>query len=297
MTISPPLGGLRVEPLVAVTDLSRNISDLSIAVVSAAVVLLMFLVVAAVITHQRWPKFKGPLFTLIVLVTVVTTFTLGGVTVAHNVNSPTAGPVRWGADYQLWACGNQLDLRDPRGLLGDRIGTPTLYEKNDGRIHYDGTADSLPDDASLGKFMQVVGGEISDSSLVVPLNDDSGFIGTPATPQNVEGYITTDRDGISARFVDGQNCGTEKAEVQAFVYSYSEATKTYTQTKLSHPANYELSHNTASPPGDCVIVEFAPRKDKTDRLCPSYNARDYDRCTQFGVPADQVGRCDIRELN
>lgn len=296
MTISPTPGGLRVEPLVAVTDLSRNISDLSIAVVSAAVVLLMFLVVAAVITHQRWPKFKGPLFTLIVLVTVVTTFTLGGATVAHNVNSPTAGPVRWGADYQLWACGNQLDLRDPRGLLGDRTGTPTLYEKNDGRIHYDGTPGNLPDDASLGKFMQVVGGEISDSSLVIPLNDNSGFVGTPTTPEQVEGYISTDRDGISARFVNGQNCGTEKAEVQAFVYAYNQATKTYTQTKLTHPANYELSHSKASPPGDCVIVEFASRKDRTDRLCASYGVRDYDRCTAYGVPAHKVNTCDLREL-
>lgn len=297
MTTLSHLGALRIEPIAAVTDISKNISDLSIAVVSAAVVLLMFLVVAAVITHQRWPKFKGPLFTLIVLVTAVTTLVLGTATVAHNINSPTAGPVRWGADYQLWACGNQLDLRDPRGLLGDRTGTPTLYEKNDGRIHYDGTPDSLPDDASLGKFMLAVGGEISDSSLVVPLNDENGFIGTPAAPEQVENYIKTNRDGISASFVNGQLCGSEKAEVQAFVYTYNEATKTYTQTKLTHPANYELSHRQSSPPGDCVIVEFAPPKDRTDHLCASYGVRDYDRCTEFGVPADKVSRCDIRGLN
>lgn len=297
MTTLSNLGWLRTEPFAAITDLSRNISDLSIAVVSAAVVLLMCLVVAAAITHQRWPKFKGPLFTLIVLITVITTLVLGTATVAHNINSPTAGPVRWGTDYQIWACGNQLDLRNPRGLLGDRTGTPTLYEKNDGRIHYDGTPDSLPDDASLGKFMQVVGGEISDSSLVVPLNDDDGFIGTPATPDQVESYIKTNRDGISASFVNDQFCGGEKAEVQAFVYTYSETSKTYIQSKLIHPATYELSHTNTSPPGDCVIIEFAPPKDKTDHLCASYGVRDYDRCTEFGVPADKVSRCDIRELD
>lgn len=297
MTTLPTLGALRIEPVAAVTDISRNISDLSIAVVSAAVILLMFLVVAAVITHQRWPKFKGPLFTLIVLVTVVTTLTLGSVTVAHNISSPTAGPVRWGADYQIWACGNQLDLRDPRGLLGNRTGTPTLYEKNDGRIHYDGTPNELPGDASLGKFMQIVGGEISDSSLVIPLNDKDGFIGTPAAPEQIESYIRTNRDGVFAGFVNGQLCGSEKAEVQVFVYSYDEASKTYTQNKLTHPANYELSHSNISPPGDCVIIEFAPPKDKTNHLCASYGVRDYDRCTEFGVPADKVSRCDIRELD
>jgi hypothetical protein len=258
--------------------------------------MLIILVAAAVITHERWPKFKAPIFTLIVLITVITTLALGGTTVALNLNSSTGGPVHWGADYQLWACGNQLDLRNPQGLMGSRIGTPTLYEQNDGRIHYDGTPTNLPDEASLGKFMQVVGGELSDSSLVVPLNDQTGFTGQPTAPEKVEPYISTDRNGASARFVDGQSCGTEIAQVQAFAYHFSPDSKTYYQTKLDHPANYELSHSNSSPPGDCVIVEFAPVKARTDHLCYSYGIRDYDRCTEFGVAADKVASCDIREL-
>jgi hypothetical protein len=258
--------------------------------------MLIVLVVAAVITHERWPKFKAPLFTLIALVTVGTTLVLGGGAIALNINSPVGGPVHWGADYQIWACDNQLDLRDPHGLVGDRIGTPTLYEQNGSHIHYDGTPAQLPDDASLGKFMTAVGGEISDSSLVVPLNDQNGFVGTPNTPEQVQPYLSTDKSGVSARFVNNQKCGDARAEVQVFVYSYNDGTKTYTQTKLDHPSTYELSHSQTSPPGDCVVVEFAPSKDRTDHLCFSYGVRDYDRCTQFSVAADKISSCDIREL-
>jgi hypothetical protein len=296
MTPLSLLGGSHALTTVASTDLARSISDISVALVCAAVVMLIILVVAMVITHERWPKFKAPLFTLMVLVTVGTTLVLAGSVVALNINSPTGGPVRWGADYQIWACDNQLNLRDPRSMVSNHVGSATLYEQNDGRIHYTGTPSTLPDDASLGKFMQAVGGEISDSSLVVPLNDQSGFAGQPATPEQVEPYMSTTRDGASARFVNGQTCGDQKAEVQTFVYSYNEDTKTYTQTKLDHPANYELSHRDTSPPGDCVIIEFAPTKDRTNHLCPSYGVRDYDRCTDFGVAADKVASCDIREL-
>jgi hypothetical protein len=296
MTPSLLLGQLHTTSIAAAADLATSIGDLSVALVSAAAVMLIILVATAVMTHQRWPKFKAPLFTLIVLVTVATTLVLGGTTVALNLNSSTGGPVHWGSDYQIWACGNQLDLRNPQGLMGNRIGSSTLYEQNDGRIHYDGTPTNPPDDASLGKFMQVVGGEISDSSLVVPLNDQTGFTGQPAAPEQVQPYISTDRNGASARFVGGQSCGTEKGQVQAFAYHFNPDTKTYYQTKLDHPANYELSHTNSSPPGDCVIVEFAPVKASTDHLCYGYGIRDYDRCTEFGVVADKVASCDIREL-
>jgi len=257
--------------------------------------MLIILVAALVATHERSPRFKSPLFTLIVLITLITTLTLGGATIALNLNSPTAGPVHWGADYQIWACGNQLDLRDPSGLVGNRIGSTTLYEQNDNHVHYDGTPHVLPDDASLGAFMQAVGGAMSDVSLVVPITSPNGF-SAATTPEQVQPYITTNSLGTAAVFVNGQKCGTDHAEVQTFVYTYNAGSKTYAQTKLAHPAAYELSHSNTSPPGDCVIVEFAPPTDRTDHLCPSYGVRDYDRCTEFGVAADKIASCDIREV-
>jgi hypothetical protein len=280
----------------AITDIAKSVGGFSTAIVGTATVMLLATAVAAAITRVRWPRYRVPLFTIIVLIVTVSSALIGAATVLLNVSSPMGGPVQWSAGYQLWACDNQLNLRKPQGLLNNHVGTATLYEQNDNQIHYNGTPTNLPTDASLGKFMQVVGGEISDSSLVIPLDSEDSFVGTPNKPEQLEPYIDTNRDGTHARFVNDQKCGDDKAEVQVFAYKYSPAAKTYYQTKLDHPANYELSHTSTVPPGDCVVIEFATPKDHTDHLCASYGVRDYDRCTQFGVAADKVASCDIREI-
>lgn len=280
----------------ATTDVSMSVSTFSGCVALAAGALLIAMIIAATVTRKRWPNFKMPLFVLIVSVVTVSSTLMCTAAVYLNLNSPMGGPVQWATDYQIWACGNQLNLRGPQGLLNNRVGTATLYEKNDGRIHYDGTPTDLPTDASLGKFMQVVGGEISDSSLVVPLDSENGFVGTPNYPEQLESYISTNRSGAYARFVSDQKCGDEQAQVQAFLYQYNPLNKTYDQVKLDHPADYEISHANEAPPSDCLIVEFATPKDRTDHLCTSYGARDYERCTEFGVAADKISSCDIREI-
>lgn len=282
--------------ILATTDIATSVGSFSAAVIGAAAAMLLVMIVAAAATRMRWPKYKMPLFALIVLVVTVSSVLVSAATVYLNLSSPMGGPVRWSADYQLWACGNQLKLRGPQGLLNNRVGSATLYEQDDNQIHYNGTPATLPADASLGKFMQAVGGEISDSSLVIPLGSENSFVGTPNNPEQLEPYIGTSRDGTYARFVNDQKCGDDKAEVQAFVYRYNPTTKTYYQTKLDHPADYELSHTSAVPPGDCVVVEFAAPRDRTDHLCASYGVRDYDRCTEFGVAADKISSCDIREI-
>jgi len=295
MTI-PFLGEPSATSTLASTDLAKSVSDLSVAVVAAAAAMLMVLIVAAIVTRERWPKFKAPLFTLIVLVIAASTLTLSGASAYLSTSSPTGGPVRWSAEYQLWACGNQLELRDSKSLLTNHVGTPTLYEKNDSRIHFDGTPVNLPKDVSLGTFMQVVGGEISDDSLVVPLNDGASFVGTPRSPEQIQPNIATSKAGSYARFISGQACGDQTAYVQTFVYQRDAGTNTYHQFKVQSPADYEMSHTADVPPGDCIIMEFAPPKDKTDHLCPGYGQRDYDRCTQYGVAADKVSTCDLREV-
>jgi len=278
----------------AATGIAKSVSDLSVAVVSAAVLFLFVLILGTVLA-QRSARFKKPLFTLIVVVVVATTLAISGATLVMNFNSPVAGPVRWASDFQIWACDNQLNLRDPRGVT-NRIGTPTLFEQNDNRIHYEGTPINLPGDASLGNFMQAVGGDVSDNTLAVPLNDDNGFLGTPNAPEQLLPYLATNKDGSYAHFITGNLCGDAVSAVQTFVYHYNPATHTFVQTKLDHPAAYELSHTDQIPPGDCVIMEFAPPQDHTDHLCPGYGLRDRDRCTDFGVVADKVASCDLQEL-
>ena len=251
----------------AITDLAKSVSDISVAVVGAASILLIAFVLKASLTKGRWPQLRRPIFTCIVAVVTITSITLAGAAIVLNLNSATGGPVRWQAAYQVWACDNQLDLRDSRGLMTDRIGTPRLFERNDGRIHVEGTPMKLPDDASLGAFMQAIGGEISDTSLLLPVNDTSAFAGLPNSPEQVEPYLETRQDGTYVQLRNSQQCNQAHAEVQAFVHHYSESAKTYFQTKLDHPANYEIAHASNFPGSDCIIVEFAPPKQRTTHTC------------------------------
>lgn len=294
--MTPSTTGSYTSTILAFGLLATSVSNLSVAVTSGAIIVLFILIALAIGTHESRRSFKAPLFTLIVCVVMITTLILGGATVALNANSPTGGPVRWAADFQVWACGNQLDLRDPRGLLTDRIGSPVLFEQNDGRIHFSGTPTNLPTDVTLGTFLQTVGGDITDSSLIFPTNDKTAFIGTPRAPEQVEPYLQTNSEGTFVRFLSGQSCGNQASQVQVFVYQFDEATNTYRQTKITNPANYEISHKTTVPAGDCIIMEFAPAMDHTDHLCQSYGQRDVLHCMTFGVPANKATSCDIQEV-
>jgi hypothetical protein len=292
-------------------DLETFISNLSVTVVVVGSVLVLLLVaIAAAIGKSRKKKtqaFKLPVFVAIVVVVLGTTLTISGGTVYLNVKSATGGPVHWHADFEIWACGNEVELRDPHGFLSNKIGTATYHEHDDKRIHVEGVPISLPHDFSLGKFFDVTGGGISKNTLVVPLNDDKFFEdgegeedgdgrAAPA-PENLQPFIKTESSGKVASFVNGENCGTEAAEVQVFAYTYDQQAKTYKQTKIEDPATFMPSHESQILPGDCVIVEFAPAKDRTDKLCKQYGVKDIERCEAFGVPPkDRERVCDIKEI-
>lgn len=291
-------------------DLESFISNLSTTVVVVGSILVVLLLLIAILVDKRKTKkaakLKLPLFVAICVVVLGTTFTISGGTVYLNLNSATGGPVHWHADYEIWACGNELELRDPYGFLSNKIGTATYHEHDDKRIHVEGVPISLPYDFSLGKFMTVVGGSISDKTLVVPLNTDKFFEdgegepdgdGNPKpAPELIDRFIEPTEDGTVARFVNGQMCGEQPAEVQAFAMQFNNQDKTYRQTKLSNIANYMPAKEPIVPAGDCVIIEFAPRKDRTDKLCKQYGVRDIERCTEFGVPARDTHVCDIKEV-
>lgn len=293
-------------------DLETFIANLSVTVVVVGSILVLLLVaIAAGIAKSRKKKtqaLKLPLFVAIVVVVLGTTFTISGGTVYLNLKSATGGPVHWHADFEIWACGNEVELRDPTGFLSNKIGTATYHEHDDKRIHVEGVPTDLPYDFSLGKFFNVVGGGISKDSLVVPLNangkyfedhhDETDGDGNPTpAPEQIDPYIKTEAEGKVASFVSGESCGGETAHVQVFAYKYDGATKTYKQTKVEDPADYMPAHEPQVPDGDCIIVEFAPAKDRTDKLCKQYGVRDIDRCEAFGVPAKDRDRvCDSKEV-
>lgn len=289
-------------------DLEAVINQLSLNAILIGGALLVVLVFLAIWVNKRkkLKNLKKPVFILIVAVVITTTLTISSATVYLNVKSATGGPVHWHADLEFWACGNELELREPKGVLSNKIGTPTLHEHDDKRIHLEGVPVSLPHDASLGKFMDVVGGQISQSNLVLPLNDEKIFENgkgeedgdghAVSDPILINSFLKTNKDGYVASFINGQKCGEKAAAVQVFAYKFNEADKTYRQTKLSDPAKYAITDESEVPPGDCLIIEFAAPKDRTDKLCKQYGVRDLDRCSDFGVTAEGRKICEIREV-
>lgn len=224
-------------------DLVEAISALSFDVVIWAALALFLLLGLAILTghHER---FKPWLFGIIVAVVASSTLSLIGTTVYLNKISVSGGPVHWHADVEVWACGQELELQDPVGTLSNKIGTPVLHEHNDKRIHLEGVVVE-PRDASLGKFFEVVGGGLTDRSLVLPTNDGE------------------------VNLISSQTCGSQLAELSVFVYQ-TRGDRYYTKTKLDNPAQYVISPESIVPPGDCVIIEFDETPDETDRLCEQY---------------------------
>lgn len=293
--------------LLATANLEETVNQLSVTTVLVASVLLVALVLGGMwVTKHKKKALKFPIFLAISIVVVGTTLTISGSTVYLNIKSATGGPVHWHADFEIWACGNELELRDPVGALSNKIGTATYHEHNDKRIHLEGVPVTLPEDASLGKFMQVVGGELSDQTMVVPLNESKWFEtgkneedgdGAGAMyPEQLDSFVNTTKDGKVATFMNGASCGEERSEVQVFVYNYNAKEKTYTQTKLDNPASYAITGQSEAPPGDCVIFEFAPPKDRTSKLCKQYGIRDKIKCERFGIKPNERSICENTEM-
>lgn len=103
------------------------------------------------------------LFLTIVMLTLGITAYLVWTTISLNIKSVTGGPVHWHADFEIWHCGEKIDLLDPTGLE-NKVGTPLFHEHNDGRIHVEGPVLDYKD-ISLGKFFEVVGGFPLESGI------------------------------------------------------------------------------------------------------------------------------------
>lgn len=205
--------------------------------------LLLVLAVIAVFLKDVNGRFKSLLFGAIVLVSVVTTLYLAGSTIYLNQQSETGGPIHWHADFELWHCGQKLEIADPKGF-SNKVGTEVVHEHNDNRMHFEGVLLSSHD-ASVGHFFESLGGGMSNNQLVIP--SDAG----------------------QATYSGGDFCsdGT-KAVMQVFVYQTKDGQ--FSQKKLDDPQNYIISPHSQVPPGDCVIIEFGSPKEKTDKLCAFY---------------------------
>ena len=112
---------------------------------------------------------KKILFILIVISIALPTLYLAFATVYENLTSVTGGPIHWHADFEIFVCGNELELKESEGFEG-RVGTELVHAHNDYRIHVEGTLLSMSQ-ASLGNFFSAIGGEMTEDSFEVPLKD------------------------------------------------------------------------------------------------------------------------------
>jgi hypothetical protein len=188
---------------------------------------------------------KKLLFLAIVLVTLIPTLIMSFSTVFVNVISSSGGPVHWHADIEVFACGREVNLKDPKDWWVNKIGSATLHEHNDKRIHLEGVV-MKKHDASLGNFFRVIDGELSSTSFSVPTN---------------EGLLTVK---------NGEICeGSGTGEVQVFVYR-TDKDDYYSQEKVSNPQDHIIAPFASVPKGDCIVVEFTSPKERTDKICKSY---------------------------
>lgn len=233
-----------VEATVFEQPLDALIANYSVEAVYLAAIILGFLLFVAMIIRNPSELAKKIIFWLITAVIAITTGALVGMTIYLNQVSVTGGPVHWHADFEIWACGTEQDLLDPTGI-SNKIGTPTLHEHNDKRIHVEGVVVEYAD-VNLGAFFRALGGEMTNKTLTIPTN--TGMV----------------------NFLNGQDCNDTAAQLQVFVIEANLQDQSYSQQKITDLPSFRFAEESAVPPGDCIIIEFDQPKDRTDHLCQSY---------------------------
>lgn len=222
----------------------KILQNLNIQVVIVAAILLLILLCSALISGENSAnKTKKIIFWSIVSVIAFSSFFFVGTTLYMNISSMTKGPVHWHADFKIIACEKEIDPVDVGGL-SNKKGTNVLHEHEDRRIHIEGVV-VKESDVSLESFFAVQGGELTETSFAIPTN---------------EGIL---------RYTNGDQCKDAGAGLWQ-VFLYKTDNDTARQQKLDDFVHYVPSPYTNVPPGDCIIFEFGPEKERTAALCDFY---------------------------
>lgn len=225
------------------SNLDQLISQNSKNAVFIATALLILLTAVSLKIKHKSAAVKKLLFLAIVSTTVTCTLFLAASTIYLNSVSSSKGPVHHHADFEIWECGKEHEIEEPKGL-SNKVGTEAVHIHNDKRIHIEGVI-VKPENAALGNFFESIGGKLTRDSISFPGHED------------LETFQT------------GDSCpNVETAQVQVFVYKVKG--NYYTQSKIKNPQNYIISAENNVPPGDCVIIELDQEKPRTDKLCRSF---------------------------
>lgn len=182
------------------------------------------LIVLILLFHKKMNDMaKKIMYSLVLIVTALVTLYLVTTTLHLNVISITKGPVHWHADFEIWACGKEIKLAEPKGL-SNKQGVDLMHAHNDNRIHVEGVLLDMKA-ASLGAFFHAVGGSVSDHEIRVP----------------------TDEGLVIAR--NGYTCNEKPAELYVFVNG----------NLIENPRDYAISHYEEVPPGDRIKFVFTEK--------------------------------------
>ncbi len=198
----------------------------------AFVLLVAF--VAFVFREMTTEAHKKIFFTLIAVPTLLVTLYLGVSTVYLNVVSESGGPVHWHADYEIWVCGKKVENLADAGFFSNTVGTPVLHHHEDYRIHVEGLVVNK-EDIALSKFFKAIGGNLTDSSITLPLEG---------------GMVKTYRNGDQCP--DGR-----PGRVKLYVKDHQ--TGRFVESKET--AGYLIKPGFEVPPGDYLKIAFEPEGD------------------------------------
>ena len=228
------------------TDTVQNIKDISVQMGVFGYLLLLLLVFVAFLVREKGEYAKKVTFTLMVLVTVIPSLYFIFSTIYVNLISETRGPVHWHADFQIHACGVEYFPPEPEGRLENKTGTPVLHQHVDKRLHVEGVLVNKMD-GSFRNFFRVQGGELNERFFTIP-----------------------HRDGFTT-FTNGDRCPDGSRGVwNVFLYKTDKEAETISVSKLEDYADYVPSPYIEVPPGDCLIFEFGPETETTDKICEFY---------------------------
>ena len=208
-----------------------------ISIAITAIVTLLSFIFGDRLSHSG----KILFFSLLAVPIILSSIYLGAHTIHKNIVSETKGPVHWHIDYQVHVCGERLDLIDPTGL-SNKIGSPLFHEHDDDRVHVEGTVMRVQD-VDLGAYFEVIGGRLTETSLVYPTN---------------EGIVSVQ---------EGQDtCDGQPANLKIYING----------RQIENPTEHVPYPDAYVPPGDCVIVDFSPGDSPTtDKICESWESEDW----------------------
>jgi len=221
--------------------MSETLKSKSVAYVIVTTIFIVILVLFSMFLEERSNSLNWILFLGISLPVIFATIYLAGSTIYLNQASVTKGPVHWHADYQIWTCGERIQLVDPKGM-SNKIGSSVMHEHNDDRMHVEGVVMDL-EDVNLGNYFEVVGGHLENDWIMLPTN---------------EGQIT---------YGEGDLCNEQESNLKVYVNG----------KKIENPEKYVPSPEQNVPPGDCIIFDFDPGNlGTTDKLCESWEANGWN---------------------